>query len=80
VEGGDHISQAAQNAVAPLDEVRTLLWEHLDEVYALAVEASASSRTLQAQALQQARRSRELFREAQETLAEIRRRRAAPLT
>ena len=80
MEGREHTSQAGLDAVAPLDEVRTLLWKHLDEVYALAIEASESSRALQAQAHQQAIRSRELFREAQETLAEIRKRRSTPLT
>ena len=63
-------------AVKSPDEVQTLLWELLDEVYAAAVDASEASQALQAQAAQQARRSRELFREARETLAEIRTRRA----
>jgi hypothetical protein len=76
VEGQLHTNQAAPGPVAPLDEIQTLLWAHLDEVYASAIEASESSRALQAQAAQQARRSRELFREARETLAEIRKRRA----
>jgi hypothetical protein len=80
VEDVDHRSQAALEAVAPLDELQTRLWEHLDEVYAEAVEASESSRALQSQAAQQARRSLELFREAQDTLAEIRKRRSALLT
>jgi hypothetical protein len=80
VEGHDHTSQATLDAVAPLDELRTRLWEHLDEVYAQAVEASESSRALHEQAHQQARRSRELFREAQERLAEIRKRRSGRLT
>jgi hypothetical protein len=62
----------------PSDELQTVLWARLDELYSLAVEASESSRALQAQAAQQARHSRELFREARQTLAEIMRRRGAP--
>lgn len=63
--------------VKSVDELQALLWEHLDEVYAAAVDASEASQALQAQAAQQARRSRELFREARETLAEIQARRAS---
>ena len=62
---------------ATTNELQTVLWARLDELYAQAVEASDSSRTLQAQAAQQARNARELFREARQTLAEIQRRRCA---
>jgi hypothetical protein len=80
VEGVDRPSEAAPDAAAPLDELQTLLWARLDELYAEAVYASESSQALQAQAAHQAQRSRELFRQARETLAEIRRRRDARRT